>query len=225
MKTVYPESVTVLNEKKTAEAGETWDIQAAVLPENVTEQGLLFESSDALIATVTADGKVSFRNAGTVTITVKSAGNPAIKAAVEVTVKAKEVKPATIEFDAVPSADKTVVGGKYTLFVTVKPSNATNQNVLFASSDETVAKVDENGRITFLKAGKVTITATAEADSSVKKSIELTVTGGEPPAESGSGSTGTSTGKKGCGGSASGMAGLCVLAALAAVVIAKKNKK
>ena len=86
-------------------------------------------------------------------------------------------------------------------------------------------KVDENGRITFLKAGKVTITATAEADSSVKKSIELTVTGGETPAESGSGSTGTSTGKKGCGGSASGMAGLCALAALAAVVIAKKNKK
>ena len=122
---------------------------------------MLFESSDALIATVTADGKVSFRNAGTVTITVKSAGNPAIKVAVEVTVKAKEVKPATIEFDAVPSADKTVVGGKYTLFVTVMPSNATNQNVLFASSDETVAKVDENGRITFLKAGKVTITATA----------------------------------------------------------------
>ena len=225
IETVYPESVTVLNEKKTAEAGETWDIQAAVLPENATEKGLLFESSDALIATVTADGKVSFRNAGTVTITVKSAGNPAIKVAVEVTVKAKEVKPATIEFDAVPSADKTVVGGKYTLFVTVKPSNATNQNVLFASSDETVAKVDENGRITFLKAGKVTITATAEADSSVKKSIELTVTGGETPAESGSGSTGTTTGKKGCGGSASGMAGLCALAALAAVVIAKKNKK
>lgn len=225
IETVYPESVTVLNEKKTAEAGETWDIQAAVLPENATEKGLLFESSDALIATVTADGKVSFRNAGTVTITVKSAGNPAIEVAVEVTVKAKEVKPATIEFDAVPSADKTVVGGKYTLFVTVKPSNATNQNVLFASSDETVAKVDENGRITFLKAGKVTITATAEADSSVKKSIELTVTGGENPAESGSGSTGTSTGKKGCGGSASGMAGLCALAALAAVVIAKKNKK
>ena len=127
------------------------------------------------------------------------------------TVKAKEVKPATIEFDAVPSADKTVVGGKYTLFVTVMPSNATNQNVLFASSDETVAKVDENGRITFLKAGKVTITATAEADSSVKKSIELTVTGGENPAESGSGSTGTSTGKKGCGGAlrARGFGGGC----------------
>lgn len=225
IETVYPESVTVLNEKKTAKAGETWDIQATVLPENATEKGLLFESSDALIATVTADGKVSFRNAGTVTITVKSAGNPAIKVAVEVTVKAKEVKPATIEFDAVPSADKTVVGGKYTLFVTVMPGDATNQNVLFASSDETVAKVDENGRITFLKAGKVTITATAEADSSVKKSIELTVTGGEAPAESGSGSTGTTSGKKGCGGSASGMAGLCALAALAAVVIAKKNKK
>ncbi len=223
IETVYPESVSILNEKKTAEAGDTWDIQAAVLPENATEKGLLFESSDALIATVTADGKVSFRNAGKVTITVKCAGDPSIKATVEVTVNAKEIKPTSIEFDAIPSADKTVVGGKYTLFVTVTPSDATNYNVLFTSSDESIATVDANGRITFLKAGKVTITATAEADPTVKKSIDLTVTGGETNDESNIG--GTSEGKKGCGGSASGIAGLGALVALAAVVIAKKNKE
>lgn len=228
IETVYPSSVKVLNEKKTAEAGETWDIQATVLPENATEKGLLFESSDALIATVTAEGKVSFRNAGNVTITVKCAGNPAVKTEIEVTVKAKEVKPASITFDAIPSADKTVVGGKYTLFVTVMPADATNQNVLFSSSDESVATVDANGRITFLKAGKVTITVTAEADPSVKNSIELTVTGGTP-AESGSGnesgSGSTSSGGSGCGGAVSGLAGLGALVALAAAVVAKKNKE
>ncbi|MDD7165277.1 MAG: Ig-like domain-containing protein [Clostridia bacterium] len=229
IETVYPSEVKVLNEKKTAEVGETWDIQACVLPENATDKGLFFESSDALIATVTAEGKVSFRNAGKVTITIKCAGDPAIKTAVEVAVKAKEVKPTSITFDATPSADKTVVGGKYTLFVTVLPGDATNQNVLFSSSDETVATVDANGRITFLKAGNVTITVTAEADPSVKNSIELTVTGGETPVESGSGndsgSGSTSTGKTGCGGAVSGLAGLGALIALAAAVVVKKNKE
>ena len=122
-----------------------------------------------------------------------------------------------------------MVGGKYTLFVTVLPGDATNQNVLFSSSDETVATVDANGRITFLKAGNVTITVTAEADPSVKNSIELTVTGGETPVESGSGndsgSGSTSTGKTGCGGAVSGLAGLGALIALAAAVIVKKNKE
>lgn len=225
IETVYPETITVLNEKRTAEAGETWDIEAKIAPANVTDKGLLYESSNALVATVTGDGKVSFRNAGTVTITVKCSGNPAISESIEITVKEKNVLPTSISFDAVPGADKTVVGGKYTLFVTVAPANATNYNVLFSSSDESVATVDKDGRITFLKAGKVTIKVTAEADSSVKNSIDLVVTGGETDSTESVESTGTgSAASKGCGGSAGGLAVLCGLLPAATLILKKKKK-
>ncbi len=219
---VYPESVTVTNEKKTAEIGETWQIETEVLPANATQKGVTYESSDALIATVTAEGLVSFRNAGEVTITVACKGDPSVKTEQKVTVKAKEVLPTKITFDATPGADKTVVGGKYTLFVTVSPENATNYKVHFSSSDETIATVDENGRISFLAAGTVTITVTADADETVKNSITLTVTGGAKQ-DSAAASDGKTT-SGGCGGSFGGIGALAGLALLSVAAMKRKMK-
>ncbi len=217
---VYPETVSVLNEKKTAEVGETWQIETAVLPADATEKGVTFESSDALIATVTAEGLVSFRNAGEVTITVACKGDPSVSATQTVTVREKEIKPTGITFDATPSAEQTVVGGKYTLFVTVLPADATNYNVIFSSDDETVATVDQNGRIAFLAAGTVTITVTAEADENVKASITLTVTGGETQ----SGSQSETPAKSGCGGSLGGLGALASLALLSVAAMKRKSR-
>ena len=50
----------------------------------------------------------------------------------------------------------------YTLKVTINPDDATNQKVSWKSSDETVAKVDANGKVTALKVGTATITVTTE---------------------------------------------------------------
>ena len=55
------------------------------------------------------------------------------------------------------------------LSVAVKPDNATNKNVTWASSDTSIAKVDAKGLVTIgRKKGKVTITATAADGSGVK---------------------------------------------------------
>ncbi len=50
----------------------------------------------------------------------------------------------------------------YTLKATINPDDATNQKVSWKSSDETVAKVDANGKVTALKVGTATITVTTE---------------------------------------------------------------
>lgn len=42
---------------------------------------------------------------------------------------------------------------------TVKPNNATNKQIKWISSDDTIASVDENGNITALAEGRITITA------------------------------------------------------------------
>ena len=54
------------------------------------------------------------------------------------------------------------------------PDNATIRALTFMSSDETVARVEANGLVTALRAGKATITATAA--SGKKASLRLTVT-------------------------------------------------
>ena len=66
------------------------------------------------------------------------------------------------------------VGESDTLTATITPSNATDQNVTWSSDNESVATVDQNGRVTAVGTGSTTITATA-ADGS-GKSAECSVT-------------------------------------------------
>ncbi|WP_251868242.1 Ig-like domain-containing protein [Enterococcus malodoratus] len=68
-----------------------------------------------------------------------------------------------------------VVGATETLSATVQPSNATDKAVQFSSSNETIATVTPvQGKITGVKAGTATITATtANGKTAV---CEVTVT-------------------------------------------------
>lgn len=55
-------------------------------------------------------------------------------------------------------------------------SKVSNPKVNWTTSDEKIATVDENGLITFISEGKVEITATSEANNSLKDKVEFTVT-------------------------------------------------
>ena len=57
----------------------------------------------------------------------------------------------------------------------VLPQNATNKEVTWSSSKEDVATVDQNGKVTALKMGTATITATSKDDASKKGSSVITV--------------------------------------------------
>ena len=64
-------------------------------------------------------------------------------------------------------------GASAQLTATVNPSNATDKTVAWSSSDIAVAAVDKTGKVTGVKAGTATITATAGDKSA---SVQLTVT-------------------------------------------------
>ncbi|MBO4286005.1 MAG: Ig domain-containing protein, partial [Bacilli bacterium] len=62
------------------------------------------------------------------------------------------------------SLDKTelemVAGDKTTLSASVLPADAENKSVTWSTSDESIASVNKNGKVSAISAGKVTITAT-----------------------------------------------------------------
>lgn len=65
-------------------------------------------------------------------------------------------------------------GEYFTLVATVTPENASNKTVIWSSSREAIATVDNNGKVTGVKAGSATITATTE-DGGKKATCALSV--------------------------------------------------
>ena len=87
--------------------------------------------------------------------------------------------PTTVKVTGVtldPTSASLTVGDIKALNATVTPSNATNQNVTFSSSNTAVATVSSAGKVTGVKAGSATITATTE-DGGYKATCKVTVTG------------------------------------------------
>ena len=67
------------------------------------------------------------------------------------------------------------VGNKKKLKVTITPSNASNKNVTWKSSNSKVATVDKNGNVKAIAEGTVKITATAKDGSGKKASVTIKV--------------------------------------------------
>lgn len=74
------------------------------------------------------------------------------------------------------STTSIVVGANETLIATIAPSNATDKQVTWVSSDPTKATVDSTGKVTAVAAGTTTIVATAHGDSSKIATCTVTVT-------------------------------------------------
>lgn len=129
-------------------------LTATYAPGNTTYTDLKWETSDDKVATVDNEGKVIAVAPGTATITVSSVAQPEIKAEFVITVK---------HFVTGIKLNKetlTLTQGKSeTLTATVLPENATDKEFKWISSDNSVASVDETGKVSALKPGTVVIAA------------------------------------------------------------------
>lgn len=68
-------------------------------------------------------------------------------------------------------------GGSYTLTAYSRPWTLTDRSVVWSSSDDSVAAVDENGLASALSKGTAVIAAASRLDGSVRASCQITVTG------------------------------------------------
>ena len=149
--------------------GESATLVATISPNDAENKTVIWSSSNLSIASV-SNGKVTALKAGKATITVKTDDGDKT-ATCEVTVNAKVYPVTGVTIDKT-SATLTE-GDEVTLTATVNPDNATNKNVTWSSSDNTVASVS-NGKVTALKAGKTTITVKTD-DGDMTATCEVTV--------------------------------------------------
>ncbi len=152
--------------------GDTFTLGAAVYPADATNQSLTWTSSDETVATVDATGKVTILAAGRTTIMAKA--NNGVSASCLITAKAIDVTAITLS----QSTLSIQVYDSEQLIATVTPTNATDKTIVWSSSNEVIATVDENGIITAHKSGSCSIMATSANGKT--KSCAITVTDIEP---------------------------------------------
>lgn len=147
-------SIELSETSKTLKVDEEFTITVKINPENTTEpKTVVWETSNALIATVDK-GTVKAINLGDATITAKVGSKTAT---CKVTVSATDVTGI-----ALSETEKDMhIGDEFKLTATIEPADATNKSVLWASSDESIATV-EDGNVIGLSVGEAVITATSE---------------------------------------------------------------
>ena len=145
-------------------------IEAKCEPEDASNISFDFASSDEEVATVDKDGKVKVLKAGEcdITTTLMQDGE-------KVTEKTTHVK-AFYEVESITldsNEGKLTVGNSHTIKATVAPEEvAAETTIEWTSSNEKVATVDSNGKVTAVSSGNATITATAGEESA---NYEVTV--------------------------------------------------
>ena len=150
--------------------GNETSVEATVSPADATDVKVSYASTDEAVATVDKDGRVQVLQPGEcdITTTLMQDGE-------KVTEKTTHVK-AFYEVESITldsNEGKLTVGNSHTIKATVAPEEAAAETTIeWSSSNEKVATVDSNGKVTAIAAGEATITATVGEKSA---NYEVTV--------------------------------------------------
>jgi uncharacterized protein YjdB len=150
----------------TLNPGGSETLAATISPTNARNQRVTWKSDATGIATVDTSGKVTAVKAGKATITVTTADG-AKTASCSVTVANPVIAVTGVSLN---KGALTLESGKSeTLTANVSPANATNKRVTWKSDRTSIATVDASGKVTGVKVGNATITATTEDGKKIAK--------------------------------------------------------
>ncbi|WP_395014443.1 glycosyl hydrolase family 95 catalytic domain-containing protein, partial [Robinsoniella peoriensis] len=168
--------VTLDEQAINIEVGKTAVIKESVQPENATNKNVTWDSNNKTVASVDK-GKITALKEGIAEIIVTTAdGNKTATCTVNVIPKQIPVESIKIN----PSSAAMQTGTKATLRVGYTPENATNKAVVWATDNEAVASVSNEGVVTAKAAGTANITATT-VDGQKSSSCTVIVTEAPKP--------------------------------------------
>ena len=169
---IKPKGIRVVSANTKFKASSSTKIVAQVYPVNV--------SDDTYDSRVVYGNSVSVSNntvkgidAGNAIVLVSSNANPALNTTLTFEIESIPVTGVSLSKD---SATINIEESNSTSITpTISPSNATNKNVVYSSSNSSVAKVSSTGKITGVFPGVAVITVKSAEDSSKKATIKVLV--------------------------------------------------
>ena len=157
--------------------GDTRQLDVRLSADPGISQAMHWRTSNAAVATVSAEGLIRGVSAGTAMITAISTADTVKQASALITVRqgtVVSVSPTTATLD---------IGETRTLLASVTPSSGTPESgtsagVVWRSSNAAVAAVSVTGEVTGVAGGTATVMAISVADTTKRATAQVTVSGG-----------------------------------------------
>lgn len=171
-------SITI-NEKYetyTLAVGDKYMLHYTIQPDNATDGTVVWVSGNEEVATVDSEGQVKARSVGETIITVKPSVGFAQEVVASIKIKVVEEVAYTEEINIINDEEtlSLIETQSVQLIKQTVPEEPSFYLVEWESDDETIAKVDENGKVLGLSPGTAVITV--KATDGTNKSASVTVT-------------------------------------------------
>ena len=173
-------NVTIQGGDRELTVGQSVLLSAEVTVTGGASTAVTWTTSNHDVASVSSTGRVEAKEPGTGTITARSAFDSTKSASIQITVSAPAPRVVGVAID---QGDRTMVlGDAFTFTATISVEGGASTDVLWETSDATVALVDPTtGEVTAEAPGAATITATSTYDSTKNDAVTVTVEEGLPP--------------------------------------------
>lgn len=165
------ETITLNETSLTLEAGKSANVKATLAPADAGRKTLSYTTSDASVAVVNAEGRITAKSNGECLITCEAKDGGGASAVCRVTVIRRV---ASIKLD--PRTITAYIGGEdVPLTASLSPASATDGRVQWSSSDPAVAEVSQEGVVRAVGAGKCKILCEALDGSGTSASASVLV--------------------------------------------------
>lgn len=171
--------IQLAEEAATIKVGETYQIEASVVPEDATNGALTYISNKTSVADVDENGMITAKSIGETTIEILSEDGSGVRTVFTITVVTNVVPVESITLNAAETSLEE--GNTWQISAMVSPENATEKGVNYTSSNPAVASVSGTGLITAAGAGEAVIKVTAADGSGAAAELKVTVTKREEP--------------------------------------------
>ena len=158
------------------EDGGSSQMSVIVTPEDATNQKVDWSVSNQEVATIDETGVLTAVTNGIVTVTATATDGSAVTATKSIRVSG--VQGPIVLVESISLSVEDITDGREKQFsVEVLPTNATNKDVEWLVSDESIAEISEEGLLKPLKNGSVKVKVEAKDGSGVQTEEEILITG------------------------------------------------
>lgn len=172
-KEVIATSIQIIPTSRTIAIGETIQLDALLEPENVTNANLSWASSNPNIATVDASGLVRAVAEGSTRIIATTTDGSNLSAICEISVEKQFIEITKIQISS--SSERIPVGQSVKLNAIITPDDATSPNVLWSSTNTSIATVSQDGYVEGVAEGEAIIIASTQDGSNLSATCSISV--------------------------------------------------